>query len=309
MARLLSTAKIAKIILAILIVIALVFFIYWLWQRQPKAPHKQEATFTQSQDKSGQDQIGPTISFSPKDSTIVSDNKIKFVGKVNPNEFVLLNSNSSQKITKANASGDFQIDAQIDPGINLINITTLNENLAQNQSASISLYQKVKDDPKEINTFYAGSVKNIFDNIITLATATGEKTLRQKSSTKIILPKEAKSKEDQNIRVGDYLIALGILENEKDFNTISIEIIRVDKPQNKIQFASSKFLTSVKQNLFSANDVKDNKIIEFALDKKSQILTGDNLASTKDIVKDKKAIVFYQNQDNQNLVKTIYLLP
>ncbi len=304
--RLIKTMK--PVLLSVVLAASIIALLWWLWQRQPRPQNKPaETRSTQSQNANDQKQTNSSFNILPKDGSVLTDSKIKLSGKANPNEFVLIFSNSSQKVAKSSGSGDFQVDFELDPKLNIVTITTLKDNFDQDQSIS-SLYLKAKDDPSA-NSFYAGSVKNIFDKLVTLTTASGEKTFRQKTSTKLILPKDAKGKEDQDIRVGDFLIALGAVENEKDFNAVSVEIIRADKPQNKTQSATVQLLTAVKQNLFSAKYMKDGKIIEFSLDKNSKVLAGDKDGTTKDIAKDKKAIVFYQNQDDKNLTKTIYLLP
>ena len=53
----------------------------------------------------------------------------------------------------------------------------------------------------------------------------------------------------------------------------------------------------------------DKQVIELALDKNSDIKLTDKDAKSTDIAKDKNAIVFYTQDDEDNLVSLIYLIP
>jgi len=301
--------KLAKIILVILFIASLTYLVYWLWQRQPKTQDERPQTaIRQSQLKDDQKLDQYELNLSPNNGIITNDARIKFQGKAKPGEYILIYSNSYQTSIKATPSGNFEKDTELVPGLNIFSVTTLKEDLSQNQTIPILLYLTTKTDPQDAKIFLAGSVKNIFDNLITITTSNGEKTFRQKSSTKLNFPKNSEE-DDKDIRVGDYLIALGAQVNEKDFNAQSVEVIRENKPQNLILYASCQLLTAPKSNLFSAKNLRDNKLLEFNLDKNSKIFEDEKLVDNKSIAKDKKAIVFYQNQDGKNLVKTIYLLP
>lgn len=298
----------AKIIIFIFLTGTIVYFIYWLWQRQPQTQDKRPQTATgQSQLKDNSKADNYELNLSPSDGTITNDAKVKFQGKA-PSEYILIYSNSNQTSIKTAPGGNFEKDAGLVPGLNIFNVITLKEDLSQNQTIPISIYLTTKTDPQDAKIFLAGSVKNIFDKLITLTTSSGEKTFRQKSSTKLTFPKNAEE-DDKDIRVGDYLIALGAQVNEKDFNAQSVEVVRENKPQNLILYSSSQLLTAPKGNLFSAKNLKDSKLIEFTLDKNSKIYEDEKLVDNKSITKDKKAIVFYKNQDGNNLAVTIHLLP
>ena len=310
--------RVAKIIIFTIFICAIGYLIYWLWQRQPglHTIEKPSATIQQSKLEDQQKAPQHQLNILPEDGTIVSENEVQFQGKINPDEYILIYSKFFQNIANAKPDGKFQQDVDLEPGLNIIVAAPLQKDLTQNQSAQISIYLKDKEDPQEINTHLSGNVKNIFDNLITLTTTNGEKTFRQKSSTKLILPedisnssKKQNNLKDESIRIGDYLIALGTVENEKEFNALLIKLIRENKPQNTVLFASSQILTGVKQNLFSVKNLKDNKIIEFSLDKNSKIVDNNQKTDTKNIIKDEKAIVFYKNQDSKNLATSIYLLP
>ena len=128
-------------------------------------------------------------------------------------------------------------------------------------------------------------------------------------STKLILPQSENDKEDSEIRVGDYLISLGSLENEKEFNAAQIEIIRDNKPQNIEKYTAGILLGSVKEDVFSIKNIKDSGIVEFTLSKDSTISKNGEDAEAKDILKDKRAIIMYYTEEGENIADLVYILP
>jgi len=278
---------------------------YWLWQRQPnpdKSQSQTEAPKETIQEKIDESQLEIT----PSSGSVLSENTVTFQGKTQPNNYIVLSSNNTLGITQANENGGFEIEAELVNGLSLIDVISVDENLVEQQSLSLSLFV---DPDTNASTAISGSVKGILDNIITITTTKGEQTIRQKSSTELILPESEKGDEGNDIRVGDYLIALGAIENEKDFNATSIEIIREDKPQNSEKYVAGTILSNVKEDIFSFRNQKDSGIFEFTLSDDTTIsLNGDNAEAEK-IVKGKKAIVIYFTEKSANTPDLIYLLP
>src|SRR3990167_3713754 len=159
---------------------------------------------------------------------------------------------------------------------------------------------------------YAGSVKSILDNLITLTTSTGEKSVKKETKTNLILPSPILSKKpapapDESIRIGDFAIALGEVKDEI-LNAQDLEIIRENKPQITRKISIAKILTVAKAGKFSAKDTEANKILDFTLDKNSKILKNGQGAKDTDIAKDLNAIIVYQNEGDERLVDLVYLL-
>lgn len=290
-----------------LIVIALVVsFSFWLWQRQPKPDENQKSISTVNQEGTREKQEQKAIlTISPKDGTVLNNNEVKFQVETSPNEYVVISSNFTQSIGKANSSGKFELDLKLEDGLNLINIVTVNENSEETQSRSISIYIQESTSSTKV---FSGPVKSILDDLITITTNNGEQTMRWKKSTDLILPTSQNNKEDTDIRVGDYLITLGTIENEKDFNAISIEVIRQNKPQNLKKFIAGITLTGVKNNLFSVRNQKDSSIAELTVDKNSVISQNGQEVDIEKVLKDKRAIIIYHSEDDKNIVDLIYLI-
>lgn len=292
--------------IAILLIIFIATFslMYWLWQRQPKVNnHQLQQVQTSEQDS--KEQL-TNFEINPKDGSILKEKSTNFSGKTSPNEYVVVVANSNQGITKSNNSAQFEIKLDLSNGLNLVNIFTLTENLDQTQSKPITLYV---DEKEASNTVYAGPVKGIFDEVITITSTQGEQTIRKKTSTKINVEKTETDQEDSNIRVGDFLIVLANKENQKDIDANEIKVHRLEKPQNSKKYFAGILLSSVKGGIFSARSRSDSKIIEFSLPKDSLISQNGQQADEDKIGKDQKTIIIYSSEKDKNIPDLVYLLP
>jgi len=292
------------------VLIALVFFIliatvvYWLWQRQPKPNEPQVKT---PAPQAIQKKLEETqLEITPASGHVLAENNVTFEGKTFGTSYIIISASNTLGITQANENGEFKIEAELAQGLNLIDVIAIDPNLAELKTLPLTLYI---DPDSKVSTVLTGPVKSIFDNLITITTAQGEQTIRQKSSTKLILPETESDKEDDDIRVGDFIIALGEIENEKDFDTSSIEVIREEKPQNNEKYLAGALLTKVNKNIFSVRNQKDSQIVEFNLSKDSKISKNGEDAQIEDIAKDKKAIIVFYTKDNENTADLIYLIP
>lgn len=288
----------------LIIFIAIASLMYWLWQRQPKVNNYQVSNQVQTLEQN-KEQESTEFEINPKDESIIKEESTKFSGKTNPNGYVVVVANSNQGITKSNESGQFEIEIQLSSGLNLVNVFTLSENLDQTQNKLITLYV---DEKETSNTVYAGPVKGIFDEVITITSSQGEQTIRKKTSTKINFEDSANEKGD-DIRVGDFLIVLANKENQKDIDATLIKVHRLEKPQNNKKYFAGILLSIAKENIFSASSINDSKIIEFSLSKNSLISQNGQQIKEDKIAKDKKAIVVYSNVEDKNIPDLVYLLP
>ena len=223
-----------KIIIAFLIVLTILAFIYWLWQRQPKGVSEP------SQKPGSQNQIVATkqeditVSISPEDGNILDSANTTLTVKTSPNTYVAVISNSFAQIAKADAAGFLQQDETLDSGLNLIQISVFTTDLSRRVDKKITLYVKSPKNTTSAKLVLAGSVKNIFQKVITLSTDSGEMKINQDKTTKVNYPSPApgiKSKGDQNIRVGDFLVVLGDNNSNDEISAQSIDILRENKPQ------------------------------------------------------------------------------
>ncbi|OGD91763.1 hypothetical protein A3D07_02360 [Candidatus Curtissbacteria bacterium RIFCSPHIGHO2_02_FULL_42_15] len=301
--------KIGKLILIVILLLAFIYSIYWLWQRQPKpAQIKQETTNqvqTPKPQKAGFVQV-------PKDSQILSSGKIEISGKVDSEAYIVVVSNSTSAIGRSEKSGEFKIPIELARGLNLLDIQVFNNNLSAIGSEQKTVYVAEGEPLPQNWEVYAGSVKSILDNLITLTTSTGEKSVKKETKTNLILPSPILSKKpapapDESIRIGDFAIALGEVKDEI-LNAQDLEIIRENKPQITRKISIAKILTVAKAGKFSAKDTEANKILDFTLGKNSTVIKNGQSAKDTDIQKDSNAIIVYQDEDDERLADFVYLL-
>lgn len=298
--------------------IILVTLIVWLWQRQPQpspSPVPEEQATGSAQEK--QSPQGLAISF--KDNQVVQSKEIKIDGRANAGEFVAIASNTAQVVAKSDSDGNFKVEITAELGLNLIEITTIPQGNSRSSQKSLTLFYN--PDEKEAKSVFAGSVKSIFDTLLTLTTAAGNKNVRTSQNTEILIPEdveESKNATVKSIRIGDYAIALGNppeggskngVSDQDSLVATSIEILRENKPQNFVRVAQIEVITPIRQNLFSAKNLQDQKIIELTLAKNSRIQIEGTTGKSSDVTRDKNAIVFYRQEAGKNTINLIYLLP
>ena len=304
------TFKTARnIFLSLAILSFLTFTILWLWQRQPKIQTEQKKQTSMEQIKPSQN-----VGFikTPKDSQVLASGKIEFLGNVDGEAYIIIVTNSTSAIGKSAKSGEFKIPVELSEGLNLVDIRVFDNNLSTAGAEQKTLFVAQKETLPQNWQVYAGSVKSIFDNLITLTSQTGEKSVKKETKTNLILPSPALSKKptpapDESIRIGDFAIALGETK-EEILNAQDLEIIRENKPQITKKIAVEKILTAVKANKFSAKDSEAGKILNFTLDKNSKVIKNGQSSKDTNIAKDSNAIIVYQDDDDERLIDLVYLL-
>lgn len=314
------SVSILKSTVFVFVAIAFIGSLTWLWQRQPKPPEfVEEAT---SGAVSGQQITLDNLTLKIADNTIVNSKKIKLEGITFTNELVAIYSNNFQDVLKSDKDGNFETAVTLNEGLNLLTIAIVTDDKEKQRQKSLTFY--FAKDKTDATIIFAGSVKNIFDTLVTVTTLSGEKNIRTSKSTEFRIPDEEEQQSTEsavkNVRIGDYAIGLGNApENSKDTDTIiarSLEIIRENKPQNRINIARIKIISPVRQSIFSASvtsdvttNTLDKKVMELTLDKNSDVTLNNKQGKTTDITKDKNAIVFYHTEGNKNLIDLVYLLP
>ena len=280
-----------------------------MWQRQPRGPSERQATdSSQISDKVKKET--ETFQISPAHGTVVDSQTITMSGKSEPNSLVLIYSNDTSGVAKTREDGSYQLQSSLEPGLNLLKIIFVSPSGQITQEENLTLYFSQKDVGK---TVAAGSVKSIFDNLVTVTTQTEDINIRTAKSTIFDVPKEEDVKEAteevDNIRIGDYVIATGDASDQDSLIAKNLQVIRTNKPQLTKQMVIAKIASTLRQNIFSAKNNKDAKIIEFTLDKNSEILQDGNEVKSEIITKDKSAIIFYTEDNDTSLIDLIYLLP
>lgn len=312
-----------KIFFGIVSLALLIFLIVWLWQRQPSGP-TQHITSQKIETESVQKQNAPATT-KPQDNLVVSSQIIKIKGKLNPNDYLVIASNSFNKIVKTENTGNFEVEVTLEKGLNLIDYISISSDLKSINKSSLTYYYSTE---KKFKSVYAGAVKSIFDNLITVSTPNGEINTHTSKTTELDIPQseeelgieESTSTALRNIRVGDYAITLGENSDQNSQMSGSLEIIRQNKPQNNAKILTSQIATSPKQNSFTAKNLADSKVVDLTISKETNVQlesqtsiaspspkTTQNLQSQ--IIKDKNAIIIYHEEDDENIVDLVYQLP
>ncbi len=311
-----TSVKILKIIITILAIVALTYFTYWLWQRQPREVETTTKTNVAQDQIVEKEEKEATISITPQDGKILESTDVDFQITAGASSYVVILADNFENIIKTNSSGQAKIKLTLKENFNLIKIIILSQDFTKSQEKELALFVKSQITKTSAQTVAAGTVKNLFQNTITLTSTQGEKEIKTNAKTQTALssPTPTKSPQpknsDQNIRIGDYLV---ILAKSEDKTSIAenIQIYRSEKPQITKQVAYFKLLSVVKKpdNLFSAKDEKNNQLTELNLDKNSQILKDGKKLTSSDLQKDQKAIIVYYPQEDKKIVNFIQLLP
>lgn len=279
---------------------------YWLWQRQPTLDNNSKITKNPISSPSTQPDIEETFTYSPEGNIIISKERIDFEGNTSPNKIVIVYSNYSQNITRADNQGIYKLAINLAEGLNQITLTSLDESFKETFSKTLSFYQ---DTDSEDTKFYSGPIKSTFDTLLTIMVDGEDQIIRQKSSTETFFD-ESIDDEDTDIRVGDFVMALGNATKTKDFEANSLFVLRKNKPKNISQYMYGIFTSEVKSNIFSARNEKNANLVEFYLSSETGFLEGSNEAAKDNIIKDKKALIlFHEDEENDNVADLIYLLP
>lgn len=296
-----------KVPIAAILFILLSTLIIVLWQRQPKLQQPQE---TESTQESSQKPKEEKFTITPADGTVLGSSTVKFAGKAETGSLIVIFSNDSHGIAKTKQDGTFELQTAQEQGLNLFKVVFVSETFELAHEKNLSLYTSQKDVGK---TVAAGSVKSIFDNLITITTQNGEKNIRTSKSTSFDVPEEEDveeaTEEVDNIRIGDYVVATGDATDEDSMIAKNLQVVRQNKPVLTKEMTVGKIASNVRQNIFSAKNNKDNKIIEFTLGKNTTILLDGQAAKSDSVVKDKSAIILYTKDKDTNLINLVYLLP
>lgn len=298
-----------KIVLGIVFISAIVLLVAWLWTLQPSFPSHKVLSDKSATDSAQQQ----TSNYDPPDFSILKTTAVVLKGKANSNQIIAISSSGSNAIIKTDAQGTFKQTLTLEKGLNLVKIAKISQDF-KNTDEKILTYDVNSDTSAPI--VFAGSVKTIFDTLITVISAGGEKSIRAGSSTAIDIPKEKETGEStpstalESIRIGDYAIAVGDYPDEKgQTDTIvaqKITILRDNKPKNDSSIITGKTLTGVNKNTLSVKNSK-GEIVELRLDKNSIILLDGKEAEAISVGKDKNAVIIYHQLDSDNILDAIYL--
>lgn len=304
-----------KLVTGIVALSLLVALIVWLWTLQPQPQQVLSDKSNPQSTSSANPEVKSGID--PADNSLLKSSSIKIRGRAGAYQYLAIYSNNSSQVIKVKPQSNFETDFTLTKGLNLIRLEGISQDFKKVEGKTLTYYF----DPvlKTSTKVFAGSVKTLFDTLISVSTENGEMNVRTSQNTKFDFPKDdsnAEASKDsaiKDVRIGDFVIALGT-PPEKDDNKDSIiadtlQIIRADKPQITKTLFISKVVTGPKQNSFTAKSLENDKIISYSLTKNSDISLDGKDAKSSDIVKDKNAVIFATEQDKDTVVDLIYLIP
>lgn len=300
------------LIIIIVLVIAIPATIYWLWQRQPKGMTlTQELLTPASQNQGATGSAVQAVKVTIEDGKVLQQKKLQLQGQVPPNSLVVIYSAAANAIVKSDPAGSFTNNIDLVGGLNLISISVLGPDYKEIAAKNLTYYQDSTNTTDSI--VYAGLVKSIFENIITLTTQSGEMPIKKSNSTQVNIPKlpgVETQPQDQDVRVGDYMIALGKTVTKGQMEAKSINILRDNKPQNQTRFAVVRILSNPSKNTFSAQQNGQSSIVKIATTKDTSYFDQNNEVDIKAVAKDKLAIViFHEDAKANDVANLVYLLP
>lgn len=250
---------------------------------------------------------------SPKPDEVLNGKLVKIQGKAENSQKVLFLSDTISDISTTKPDGTFEIEEGFNQGINLVSVTVLDKDFSQSQNITLPVYVS-QDDAESKYKFIAGTAVKIFENTIAVNSQLGEINVKKDKNTKLFMPSPTPSKQTQpkstqnEIQIGDYIVALGQKNNDTEFTATKIEVLRENKPKINKTYAVVKLASAAKNNIFSGSSTKDNKLLEFTLDKATQFIEKDKKADAKSIAKEKTAIIFYTSLTSGNQTTLVYIL-
>lgn len=81
---------------------------------------------------------------SPEDNTVLSTSKTSIKGDAKPNSLIVITTSTKTYSDKANSNGVFSIDIDLDSGINLIKISSIDSNDNQDETEVTLTYSSAK---------------------------------------------------------------------------------------------------------------------------------------------------------------------
>lgn len=298
-----------KLILGIVIISSFVGLAAWLWTLQPTSKDN-----VLSEKNELPQEAQNASAFEPENYSVFKSASLTLKGKAVPNQIVAVSTGKTANILKTDDSGKFTTSLTLERGLNLVNITKFATDFKNSESTTLTYYVSTNSPATNI---FAGSIKTIFDTLLTVTTANGEKSVRVGKSTIIDVPKEESEDAEatpssalESIRIGDYAIALGNYQEDTKDTILSsqIYILRDNKPQTSYKVVFGKLLTSVKQNSISLESTKGESV-SLTLDNDSDILLDGKPSEKNVLTAGKNAVIIYTQDEEDNLIKSIYLLP
>lgn len=258
-------------------------------------PKNQNATQNTSTPSPSPSQTKKITVTSPENfSVLVSDN-LQISGQASASKVIIVSINSRDYITKVDTSGNFNLEATLDPGVNSIVITDTqseNEPIKLTVAYSSLLNTSATEESNIKYQLQLGSITDITDSSIQLKTDKNE--IKQISITQDVPVADTREKPVKNpkisdVAIGDQIASIGFFDSRKIFTTKRILLVSGNQDE--------KIITQTGNNLKGLKTDKTTQYYKFQ----------ENIATkikATDIKKDSNLIYTLVSE----IVRTVFVL-
>ncbi|MDO8641570.1 MAG: hypothetical protein Q7R33_08560 [Nitrosarchaeum sp.] len=241
----------------------------------------------------------------PNNLSVLTESPTILSGVTNPDSYVIVSNEISDTITNASSSGAFNIDVELDGGINQIVITAFN---ADGNSTSANLQIVYSGQFKSTDGLaYTGVVTDITDSIIQIKNENGD--IQQISGDKDadyikLTNNTSKVITAADVAIGDYLVAMGAKNTNNILDSTRILITDALVKTNRKAFLGNVTDSSAVGKLIMMNNKTNETITVTPSD--DIVLEGVNRFS--EINDDDKLIVVGEFKEGIIEARTIKVL-
>jgi hypothetical protein len=286
---------------------------------QKSGPNKTEATPSPTPSTA----FGVTVA-KPNDFTVFRDSQVTIEGATRNDSWIVVSGENSDNIEKAGEKGDFQIQANLTPGLNQVMVEVFDQNgessqkslsliyssqfptpegsSAKNSTESAQLETKVKEKVNEaVNPpiAYIGTVTDIAETTIHIKNTSDElKQVSNETDTTFsneITKKEVKFKD---LAIGDFIVAMGYKNGNQVLHAKRILVTKKpDKPSQTITFGTVK-------------EIKNKSLTLAAKDGNVELIFPKSWKGPdiKELENGTKVIAVWVTSEGKNNIRTIQIL-
>ncbi len=247
----------------------------------------------------------------PENLQVLTNTPSIISGITNPNSYVVISGEDSDKIVNASESGNFNEKIDLIGGANQIKLftfandrTSTNTNLLVTYSSQFELSETAKGLP----TTYIGTITDITNSIIQIKNEAGDiEQISSNTNTSFVDTRNNTVKQIKNtdIAIGDYLLALGYKDGNNILNSSRIIITESLKKTTRTAFYGTVTDDSG-VNKFIAKNPKTNETITIT-PAKGITITGAETSFGK-IKNNEKVIAVGELKDGSIDARTILVV-
>ncbi len=267
----------------------------------------------------------------PDNMQVFGNDVIQITGATKANSYVIITGGTSDLIAKSNGTGSFDIEYEIDPSLNYLDVSSVSEDNTRSGSKLEVVYSSEavkKDTAEEENLedkieeklenvqnkaeFYKGTITDITDTSIQMKTDGGEIKQISYEAGLTSFAKTGKTTVKitaRDIAIGDYVLALGY---KTDNEVLSAFRILVTQPVASEDIKVFYGIVTKKNNLDFEISEQNSENITIEIDNNSKTYKGDLSSPEKirfaNIGNGDLVIGTYTTQKDINIARKIFLL-